>query len=224
MIVTCPACESRFEVEREQLGYDGRIVRCGKCGNCWHQMPEDEAAAPPEQPEAAEEKAKPVPPRLAARRQAAAAKNKKRGGGGMVGWMALLFFLLAVVAASWFARDEIVARFPQTEVVYAALGIPVTLPGPKLELRVNDPRSVVREGDRVILLEGTVTNITRRKQPVPKLKARLTDGEGIVLLEWIFEAPKTELDAGAEVDFVTETINPPDEGQNLTINFVKDEE
>lgn len=222
MIVTCPACESRFEVERENLGYDGRTVRCGKCGNCWHQMPEDEAAAAP--PPGVEDESRPIPPKLAARRQAAAAKNKKGGGGSMVGWLVLLFFLLGVVAASWFARDEIVARFPQTETVYAALGIPVTLPGPTLELRVDDPRSVVREGDRVILLEGTVTNITRRKQAVPKLKARLTDGEGAVLLEWVFEAPKAELDAGAEVDFITETINPPDEGQNLTINFVKEEE
>src|SRR3546814_18786218 len=45
MIVSCPACESRFQVDREQLGYDGRIVRCGKCGNCWNQMPENDPRA-----------------------------------------------------------------------------------------------------------------------------------------------------------------------------------
>ncbi len=118
MIVSCPACEARFEVDKELLGYDGRIVRCGKCGNCWHQMPEEEPpvavdAEPP--PPAA-----PKPPRRPP------AQAKKGGKSGVaLGWVALLVVLLGAVAGAWFGRNEIVAQFPQTETVYAVLGIPV---------------------------------------------------------------------------------------------------
>lgn len=163
------------------------------------------------------------PPPLPPRRRPVPTKEKTKRGGAF-GWLLLLFFLLSLVAAAWFARDQVVAQFPQTEPAYQALGIPVTPPGPSLELRVAEPTSVVREGDRVILLRGSVTNISSRKQAVPKLMARLTGQGGEVLLEWVFEAPKAELDAGSAVDFATEAVNPPSEGQNLTINFVKAEE
>ena len=132
--------------------------------------------------------------------------------------------LLGVFAGAWFGRDQIVAQFPQTETVYAALGIPVTPPGPTLQLRVIAPEESYRDSDRVLTFKGTVVNISNRKQMVPKLQARLTDQEGTVLLEWEFQAPKGQLDAGAAVDFATEAVNPPREGQNLTIKFVKDEE
>ncbi|WP_299395807.1 DUF3426 domain-containing protein [Pelagibius sp.] len=218
MIVTCPACGSRFAVEREHLGYDGRIVRCGKCGNCWHQMPEEEP--PAAAPEPAEP---PPPPPPLPKRRAAPAKAKARNSAGL-GWLALLAVLVALFAGAWFGREQIVAQFPQFETLYATLGVPVTAPGPTLELRVGEPRVTQRDGDSIILLSGSVTNITDRKQTVPKLRARLTDGEGAVLREWEFEAPRAELDAGAAVDFATETVDPPAEGQNLTITFVQDEE
>ncbi len=219
MIVSCPACEGRFEVEKEQLGYDGRIVRCGKCGNCWHQMPEEEppaavVAEPPPPPPSA-----PKPPRRPP------ARAKKGGKSGVaLGWVALLVVLLGAVAGAWFGRNEIVAQFPQTETVYAALGIPVTQPGPALELRVVAPEESDRDGDRVLTFKGSVVNISKRKQVVPKLQARLTDQNGAVLLEWEFQAPKGELDAGAAVDFATEAVNPPRDGQNLTIRFLEDGE
>lgn len=218
MIVSCPACEVRFDVDREQLGYDGRIVRCGKCGNCWHQMPEEDPPAATEV-EAVEPPPPPPPPPLRKPRP----QPKAKGGRGMtVAWIVLAVVVVGLAAGAWFGREQIVAQFPQFETAYAALGIPVVPPGPTLELSLAEPKATVRDGDRVVLLRGSVTNISDRKQPVPKLRARLTGQDGAVLLEWEFEAPKAELDAGAVVDFATEAVNPPSEGQNLTINFVQD--
>ena len=213
MIVSCPACESRFAVDKEQLGFDGRIVRCGKCGNCWHQMPEEDPPPPVEA-------AAPPPPR---RRPAAPAKGKSRTGMA-IAWIILLVVVVGIAAGGWFGRNQIVAQFPQFEPVYTVLGIPVVPPGPNLELRLAEPQSTTRDGDRIVVLRGSVTNISNRKQRIPKLRARLTGQDGAVLLEWVFEAPKAELDAGAAVDFATEAVNPPEESQSLTINFVQDGE
>ncbi|MCB1783477.1 MAG: zinc-ribbon domain-containing protein [Alphaproteobacteria bacterium] len=40
MIVTCPACKTRFRAEDEDLGGEGRRVRCGQCAEVWFQRPE----------------------------------------------------------------------------------------------------------------------------------------------------------------------------------------
>jgi len=46
MIVTCPNCSSRFQVEASALGPSGRTVRCGSCQHSWHQVPVEEAPEP----------------------------------------------------------------------------------------------------------------------------------------------------------------------------------
>ena len=41
MIVTCPACDTRYRVPDNDLGGSaGRRVRCANCGNLWHYSPE----------------------------------------------------------------------------------------------------------------------------------------------------------------------------------------
>ncbi|MDY0873511.1 zinc-ribbon domain-containing protein [Dongia rigui] len=39
MIVSCPACATRFSLDAALLGEGGRSVRCAKCGHKWKQLP-----------------------------------------------------------------------------------------------------------------------------------------------------------------------------------------
>ena len=39
MYITCPGCETRFTVTAEQIGKNGRKVKCSKCFHIWHQKP-----------------------------------------------------------------------------------------------------------------------------------------------------------------------------------------
>ena len=41
MILTCPACQTRYVVDPALIGAAGRIVRCAKCANSWHQVPNE---------------------------------------------------------------------------------------------------------------------------------------------------------------------------------------
>ena len=42
MILTCPACATRYVVDPKAIGASGRTVRCARCHHSWHQdLPED---------------------------------------------------------------------------------------------------------------------------------------------------------------------------------------
>ncbi len=52
MILTCPQCSSQFKFPADQLGDEGRHVKCSDCGEVWHQLPDPEElseAAPVEE-------------------------------------------------------------------------------------------------------------------------------------------------------------------------------
>ena len=42
MILACPECSTRYQIDPGILGTEGRTVRCTKCSNTWKQeLPED---------------------------------------------------------------------------------------------------------------------------------------------------------------------------------------
>ncbi|MDC0864556.1 zinc-ribbon domain-containing protein [Rickettsiaceae bacterium] len=44
MYISCPECDTKFAITDEQIGQNGRRVKCSKCGNIWHHktMPEND--------------------------------------------------------------------------------------------------------------------------------------------------------------------------------------
>jgi len=37
MLIDCICGESKFAINAEQIGFDGRLAKCGKCGKEWFQ-------------------------------------------------------------------------------------------------------------------------------------------------------------------------------------------
>jgi predicted Zn finger-like uncharacterized protein len=123
MIVTCPACSTRYLVEERNLGATGRMVRCSQCGHSWYEAP---PAGEPLRVDLSEPEA--PPPLPGERRGLPVVSKPRRGGGG--GWLkafAILVLLVVVLgvaslAAAIVLRDPIMARVPMTRVVYDHLG------------------------------------------------------------------------------------------------------
>ena len=41
MIISCPECQTKYTVPAQSFGAAGRVVKCTKCGNKWHQKPSE---------------------------------------------------------------------------------------------------------------------------------------------------------------------------------------
>ena len=232
MILICPACSTRFAVDASAFGPEGRRVRCGSCRHVWHQPPpqvdqtEEEdspppltAAAPPAMPRPGTERepalystgrgtARPAqPPRRPARRGAA------------VAWAALAAVVLLVVGGAWFARDAIVAAWPQASALYDLIGFAGDPPGTGLELRSVTSKREMQGETTVLLIEGEVANVSEVVRQVPRIRGALVDEGGQEIRNWLFTLPEPKLLPGEAARFKTELRDPPNGARRLTMTF-----
>jgi predicted Zn finger-like uncharacterized protein len=232
MILNCPSCGTRFLIDPALLEPDGRKVRCGRCGHSWFQdrpAPSEAVAAVAEAPSGS------AIPRLQAfdearrsasegRRAALPGPAPSRGLSRIAaGWIALVALLAALIAGALFERERIIALVPEAAELYQMAGLqPAPAPamvGQGLELR--DVTSVKRlvDGQQTLLIEGAIVNASDQLQPVPQLRASVTDAGGGELTHWFFSANSKELEPGGSTTFQTSTESPSG-GVNLSLIFV----
>ncbi|MGE0716918.1 MAG: MJ0042-type zinc finger domain-containing protein, partial [Alphaproteobacteria bacterium] len=129
MILTCPACVTRYLVDPRSLGAAGRTVRCANCGHSWHQTPPADAprridVAPPPGPET------PV-----VRANLPALPPPQRPRTNYLPWTLALAIMVALVVVAHLGRDRIVEAWPPAAKLYAMLGVRVEAVGAGLEIR-----------------------------------------------------------------------------------------
>lgn len=138
-----------------------------------------------------------------------------------IGWGALAVFVGLVVGGALIGRDFLIAKVPETERLYAMVGLtPEEVIGEGLDIR--DVTQVFRlvDGANTLMIEGAIVNVTEEPRTVPALKAVITNSAGQPLVEWTFSAQGTDLAPGEITRFQTSTQNPPSEG-DLNLRFVE---
>jgi predicted Zn finger-like uncharacterized protein len=208
MILTCSQCATRYHVDPESLGSEGRVVRCAGCGHRWTAMP------PADAPKALEIKA---PSPTAAGRSAAKATAARRSSFRIVAWLACALVIL-VVASAAIGRNEIAAYFPASASIYRSLGLPVTV---RLGLEFEEVTSerLVEGGLSVLVVEGEIVNQSEQTRSVPPIRVTLLDGGGRQLQHEILNSKDLSLDAGGKTTFSGRLVNPPSQARNFSITF-----
>lgn len=237
MILTCPACSTRFAVDEGALGPSGRRVRCGNCKHVWHQEPpeiedEEEGEEPfptlfgkvepdeaPPPPTTGDEPYEP-PVRRARPPRGEPAPEPSRSRSGPA-WAALVLVLAVVVGGGWAFRDDVVQAWPSARRIYDLAGIAVEPPGTGLELRKVIWKREQEGGVPVLLVEGDVANVSKEVRSVPKIRGALVSG-GKEVQHWEFAPAKVKLLPGETVHFRTALHNPAASAQRLTMNFSAD--
>ena len=234
MILTCPACATRYQTDEAKFPPDGRQVRCAKCGHVWHQPGPAAQAPPPEEkpapgivapasaPEIAPARPEPVP-----RAARPASPPKPRQPllpmlGVALGWIGLIAVVLLIGLSAVRYRQEITVIWPQSAGVYSSLGMNVNAHG--IDFADVDYHRESEDGQVVLAVTGRIVNKGSRELPVPQsVRVTLSDASKHELYHWNFTPGIQTLKAGQSSTFRTRLSNPPITARHLEVRFAKDD-
>lgn len=150
MILTCDACKKRYLVETEDIGEQGRVVRCIACHHSWFQKPEG---------------ADEVLHHLPITDNIPVSVPKRR----FFGWFVILSICTFMISALYMTRATIVVHWPAAERLYQQFGIAIELPGDGFAIEQLTPFQVNEEGETQIMLKGELVNKSDVVRSVPTL-------------------------------------------------------
>ncbi len=217
MIVTCPSCEAKYRVEAAALEARRGKVKCASCAHVW--TVEDEALtlsepvaepAPAPEPEPVRE---PEPaihqkPHTAIRARQDAKRRKARLAAEGAGWAGVAACFVILLGAAFVFRVDVVESWPRTAGAYAAVGLDVNPFG--VEIEGLSAQFETADTDAVLLVSGSLRNVTGADRPVPPLQAVAYDDAGIELASWPIALEAPSLIANASAPFEAAIPNPPE--------------
>jgi len=157
---------------------------------------------------------------IAARRARQASidrKNRRTPLQKLLSQPTLIVVLLMILAIALQSRVAMVRNFPQTASLFAAIGLPVNLRGLIFE-NVKSSGEFV-DGVTVMVVQGTIVNLTGKTLEVPRLRFALRSASGHEVYAWTALPTRTMLSPGEELPFRSRLASPPPDGRDVIVRF-----
>lgn len=131
--------------------------------------------------------------------------------------MALLGLCAGFGGAAYAWRADMVRSVPATARFYAAAGLPVNLRG----LSLDAVRSVeeIERGEPILVVSGTITNISELPREVPRLRLAVRGTEPTEIYVWTASVAEARLMPGQSTAFRARLAAPPEAGRSVAVRF-----
>lgn len=155
----------------------------------------------------------------------------------LVGWAILGVVVISLVAAIVFFRSELEEAWPPSQRFYATVDSWLGQETPKdRATKVGDPapasayqnvsitikssRIAVVNGERVLMIEGVISNTGDTVATIPNLRGSLKGEKGETLYSWDFSVPFMTIGAGTQQEFETKVVDPPAGAKSMNLDPV----
>jgi predicted Zn finger-like uncharacterized protein len=223
MILTCPSCNTRYNVDTNKIGSIGRTVRCASCKHTWrlNKSPIEDAVLVPEQ------KNRPSKPKKAP-------VFKKSSHTQKIFFTSIILLLLATSFFSF--RHSLVTALPQLAPIYQALNIatlgphdlsfegvhitPTGEPSEKPLFMISG--SVLNRSDRLIhapKLRAHILGVCDKATWLQRLSAWIKGHKSCSLSHWPLTLKDNTLFPGEEISFSSFPLLLPDDIDQIEIRF-----
>ena len=218
MILTCPSCGTRYQMDRTHLAPPGGEVRCAKCLTVWfHAVSERDVSPDQDRDEMSviEKTAAEAIAKASSLRTTQTANRTRLALAAGLGALIIFFGTFFWAAISF--RHEIATVWPQSEAFYALINLPVNVQGLAFEEITQD--RLAENGENVLQISGRVVNVSERELTVPAIHVSLLDAAEREVYGWTFNAGVATLGPGQWSHFLARLPNPPPEIARTELSF-----
>jgi predicted Zn finger-like uncharacterized protein len=223
MILTCPQCQSQYNLDPGKLGAGGKTVRCVGCHHTWFQAPEPEPVAPAAPVETlvqegailSDEQLPPVeplpelPPIM---------HNPFGLSASPFGWLTLCLCVFATLVVVFLLQKPVVRHWPQMSLFYKTLGFHVAVPGDGLRISEIVAEQRIDQQDATLMIEGKITNMSEHEIAYPPLYVTLKDGQGVMIKGWKLDAGVIRIASGETAPIMLQLAGaPPEAGKTVEV-------
>lgn len=247
MILSCPACGTRYLVPDTAVGPTGRQVRCAACKHSWFEnAPQAEPAATP-QPVAPSVAAESLPPADAIPGVEPEAMSFEPPAGPLLRPLGEDAAPAPTLQAEYSPYDPAPPFAPRRRSRWALIALLLVLLligaaaalvyfGPReiaerfgartdtpltLQVTRKPERRRMESGNELLAVSGRVLNATGAAQRVPDIRAELRDAQGRVVYGWTIAPPARRLAAQASADFNSAEIDVPKGARSINLTFAR---
>jgi predicted Zn finger-like uncharacterized protein len=152
-----------------------------------------------------------------AARRTRQAGTKRRRSRRWPGLPTIILVLAGTIAALLNWRASVVRFVPQTASLFSAVGLPVNLRG----LSFDDVKTSVETNDgvTVLVVQGTIANLTRQPLDVPRLRFAVRNAGGYEVYAWTALPTEPVLAPGDRAPFRSRLASPPADAQDIIVRF-----
>ena len=211
MILTCEKCHKRYLVKDEEIGPEGRKVRCVACDHTWVHAPAESMMPLKMDPEEVQNHGPAI--------------NESTASRFRLGWLLFCFSIALLFCGVYLGRHMIIQNWPVFSPLYEALGIEVFVPGKGLRVEKMQPQHTEENGKNTLVVRGEVVNISTVALIIPPLHIQLMGAcEGnpentCVIKEWHHTFSESRLLPGERIAFETEPQVTLPNAKSIRVQF-----